>query len=130
MPGSGRQQHRIALADLEFLARNPAEADHGFARGNAKDFIGIGVIMREGIDAVAPAIAPAVPGEEVLEFGCGIPFAARERPLIDDHRPMRVIGHIAIIGKPESFDLHGKTSVRDLRTKCTLTESVWLYGGG
>src|SRR5215211_3420221 len=58
MPGAGGQHDSVAFCDPEFPASETAEAHQGFARGNAQNLVGIGMIVREGIDAIAPAVAP------------------------------------------------------------------------
>ena len=73
MTATGGQQGDIAGFDGEHLTGLAAEADFGVAGRDTEDFVRGAVVVREGVDAIAPTAAgPAVLGEEAFEECGGI----------------------------------------------------------
>ena len=78
MAGAGRQDDDVARLHAERAALGPAELDGRAAARDAQHLVRPGMKVQEGIDAVAPAIAPAVRGKSALEWIGGI-FLALQR---------------------------------------------------
>ena len=97
MADAGRQDGDVARLQLDGLPLGAAELDLGAAARNAQHLVRAGMAMQEVVDAVAPAIAPAVPGEGLLEGRRGIASGFDiERAAIEDQRQLRIIRRLAV----------------------------------
>ena len=65
--GAGGKDDDVARLDRQYLSLGAAEFHGGAAARDAQHLVRGGVEMQEGMDAVAPAVAPAVLAESALE---------------------------------------------------------------
>ena len=76
------------------------------SRGDTQHFVRTSVEVQKRMNAVAPALAPAIRGENRLEPRRRIGRApGRQHVTIDDHRKPRVIGRLAVIVETEGVDI-------------------------
>src|SRR5438132_1427072 len=72
--------------------------------------------MRERIDAVAPGIIPAVPGEDALDARRRILLTRDvDRAAIDEERQRRIVGNQAVVTEPHRDGGDRIAHVRGLR---------------
>src|SRR4029077_5875982 len=69
---TSRDNNHIASMHLDALAVLAAQSQSGSARINTQHFVRRTVIMRKGIDTVAPRVGPVVLGKTLLENRTGI----------------------------------------------------------
>ena len=107
-----RAARRRRPPDGELAAPGAAELDDCLAARDAQHLVRPGMEMEEGMDAVAPAVAPAVRGECTLDRHRRI-FLAREREsgAINDERQVWIVRGLAIVFEAESLHVtHRRTS--------------------
>ncbi len=104
MPGARRQHHHVACLDGEHLSFGAAELHRDAAARNAQHLVRRGVEMQEGVDAVAPAVAPAMPGESPLERHRRIAFTGKVHGGAANYqRQAGIVGRFAVILEPEGL---------------------------
>jgi hypothetical protein len=106
-------EHRIARRHRQRLPRLATEADRGGAGGDAEHLVDVGMVVVEGVDAVPPAAAPAVPLEEGLEGLRRIAGGGVDGALVDDQR-QHAVGNVAVVGEDDCHALHDFVASRDI----------------
>ena len=128
MTDAGGQEDHIAGLYLLNRAFGPAQADLRHAAVAAEDFMGVAVIVGEGIDAVAPAVRPVVGFEDRFEHGCAVAVFIADDALVKDHWEGGIVGYVAVIFEVEEqrFDVV-QESAQVARHRPTVFQ--WLKGG-
>src|SRR5262249_32791479 len=104
--------------DLQFLAGRAAEAHAGAPARDAESFMDTRMIMREGINSVAPHFAPAVRCEKLLDRCRRIAAGDIDAATIHQKWQTRIIRHYSVIGEAEGEGLdaldglHHASSIR------------------
>src|SRR5262249_37603053 len=94
------QHSDVASLYRERAAALSTKTDIGAAARNAQHLVDPRMIVRIVEDPVAPAVAPAVALEQILEHRCGIELPRQTNGVtIDDEWPAWVIGNEPIVGK-------------------------------
>ena len=103
MSGTSRQHDHVARLRGDCHARIAAKENRYLARIDAEDLVAIRVVMVERVDAVSPGGRPAIAREELLER-----FRRRrlEHAGIDEQRPARMVGNLAVRREQVGHDVH------------------------
>src|SRR5262249_50728800 len=80
------QHGDVTRFDRHLVAVRPAEHETRRAGSKAENFVGGGVIVMEGVDAVAPPRGPPGPLEDGLVGRCGIVSRRADDAAINKHR--------------------------------------------
>src|SRR5437899_1072595 len=127
MAGAGRQHDDIARFDSEHLTLGAAELHGRAAARYAQHFMRRRMEMPEGVDAVAPAIAPAMPAEGALERHRRIALAREiQCSAIDEQRQAGIVGRFAVVFEMEGLYVGHGQILRHLSCESKGTSSLIL----
>lgn len=104
--GAAGEDGDVAGADGDFTAAREfaAEDELGFAGGEGEDLVRGGVVVMEGVDAVAPGGLPAVAADELFKALCEFALAAEELAIEEDGQAL-VVGHPPVFLEEKRFGL-------------------------
>jgi hypothetical protein len=108
MANAGRNYDHVAGLHMGVNSHRVSETKQCIASIDAQDLVGRTMIVRKGIDAIAPCGAPVILSIEVLEGSRQLLSAGPDHSFVDQQRQAWIVGYIARVCKEMLFRLAHK----------------------